>query len=398
MIKFLRYPAQVSALGLAILALLIISAHPVVRATAQSAATPATGRSFVYTITNPDGPNTIAAYERNPETGELIFLDVYPTGGQGTGRVIDSQSPLIVNSAGTLLFAVNPGSNDISVMAINDDGSLELREGPVPSRGAEPASLALSEALLYVANKGDAVNPPTYSGFSVQPDGSLTRIKRRIVLAFGDNPTHVLFTPDGRKLIGIRLGSSGLDTYVVKPNGRLRLSSQLNNQGGPFAAVFNPIAQQRLLVADARLPGASSYSVSEEGVISPINAVSNRPERAACWIAAHSDGSRVWISNTGTNSVSLYTIAADGSLDLAGTHNTAAFGRTPFEITLADDNRHLYQLNVGAGNQSIHALRVIEGGEAAGLADIVPIGLPAGSAPIGLVVTTRVGLAEQRKK
>ena len=41
-------------------------------------------RTFVYTITNPDGANAIAAYEANQETGELIFLETYSTGGLGT--------------------------------------------------------------------------------------------------------------------------------------------------------------------------------------------------------------------------------------------------------------------------------------------------------------------------
>lgn len=116
--------------------------------------------------------------------------------------------------------------------------------------------------------------------------------------------------------------------------------------------------------------------------------MSNRPERAACWIVAHSDGSRAWVSNTGTNSLSLYAIGADGSLNLQSTHGTAAYGRTPFEIALEPGNRFLYQLNVGAGNQSIHALRVTESFQDAGLADIGAIGLPAGSSPIGLVVVT----------
>jgi len=44
---------------------------------------------------------------------------------------------------------------------------------------------------------GDAIDPPNYSGFRVESDGTLTRIKRRIGLAFGDNPTHVMFTRDG---------------------------------------------------------------------------------------------------------------------------------------------------------------------------------------------------------
>jgi 6-phosphogluconolactonase len=385
MMNMLSSAVRVQAIGLIALSIMISSAS------AQSVdATAETGRSFVYTITNPNGPNAIAAYERNTETGELIFLGAYPTGGRGTGGLIDSQSPLVANAAGTLLFAVNPGSNDISVMSINDDGSLALRDGPVPSRGAEPASLALRDDLLYVANKGDAVDPPNYSGFFVNSDGTLTRIKRRIGLAFGDNPTQVLFTRDGGTLLGIRFGSGGLDSYAVKPNGRLRLRSQLNNQRGPFAAVVNPVAGEQLIVADARLPGASTYVMSEDRTLTPIASVSNRPERAACWIVAHSDGSRAWVSNTGTNSLSLYTIGADGSLTLQGTHGTAAYGRTPFEIALDPGNRFLYQLNVGAGNQGIHALRVTESFQDAGLADIGAIGLPAGSSPIGLVVASRL--------
>lgn len=381
---------RIFASGLFALGIVISSEGVEVRAIGNSP-DEAAGRSFVYTITNPNGANAIAAYERNTETGELIFLGTYSTGGRGTGRILDSQSPLVINRQGTLLFAVNPGSDDISVMAISDDGSLALVGEPVPSRGVEPASLALRDDLLYVANKGDAVDPPSYAGFFVGSDGALTRVKRRIALAFGDNPTQVLFTPDGGLLIGIRFGSGGLDAFVVRPNGRLRFRSQLDNQRGPFAAVFNPAADEQLLVADARLPGASSYVMSADGSLAPISSVSNRPERAACWVVAHSDGARAWVSNTGTNSLSLYTIGANGSLNLASTHSTAAFGRTPFEIALDSGNRFLYQLNVGSGNQSIHTLRVIDNIQDAGLSDVGAVTLPSGSSPIGLVVTTRSG-------
>ena len=389
--KLFNRSSIITALGLTVLgiSLSITGVGPGV--IAQSAdENAASGRSFVYTITNPDGPNAIAVYERNPETGELIFIQAVPTGGRGSGRLIDSQSPLVANDEGTLLFAVNPASNDISVMAINDDGTLELRNGPVSSRGVEPASLAIRGDLIYVANKGDLVDPPNYSGFFVQTGGSLKRIKRRVELAFGDNPTQVLFTRDGRQLVGIRFGSGGLDSYIVKPSGRLRLRVRLNDQGGPFAAVFNPISDDHLIVADARLPGASSYAVDAGGLIAQITEVSNRPERAACWIAASSDGARIWVSNTGTNSLSLYTLGPNGSLNLASTHSTAPYGRTPFEIALDRDNRHLYQLNVGTGSQSIHSLRLTGQIEDAGLADVGAIGLPTGSAPMGLVIVTRI--------
>src|SRR5262249_4942359 len=100
-------------------------------------------------------------------------------------------------------------------------------------------------------NKGDAVNPPTYAGLRVEADGSLARIKRRVTLAIGDNPTEVLFNNDGSMLIGIRFGSGGLDCFSVRSNGKLRLLAELNNQRGPFAGVFNPIANAQLIVADA---------------------------------------------------------------------------------------------------------------------------------------------------
>ena len=354
---------------------------------------PSAIRSFLYTITNPDGPNEIAAYERNVETGELVFLATHPTGGRGNGKVVDSQSPLVADSEGSLLFAVNPGSHDISVMAIRENGVLELLGTPEPSRGIEPASLALRNNLLYVANKGDAFKAPNYSGLVVSGHGVLSKVKLCVTLNIGDDPTQVLFNRDGSILIGIRFGSGGLDSFSVKSNGKLKPRSALNNERGPFAGLFNPMVNNHLVVADARVPGAASYLMQSNRSLSRVNVISNAPERAACWIAIHSNGNRLWVSNTGTNSLSLFTIDAGGNLRLEGTHNTLAFGRTPFELVLDKDNRFLYQLNVRAGAQSIHALRVTDGTQDAGVADVGAVGLPAGSAPIGLVITTRQGSA-----
>lgn len=384
--------SRAAAVLFAALSIAIAAADVGVKAIAQSSNPELrASRSFVYAITNPDGPNAIAAYERNPETGELIFLGAYLTGGRGTGRLVDSQGPLAASADGRFLYAINPGSGDISVMSTNEDGSLELVGTPVPSRGVAPASLALGNNFLFVANKGDSVNPPNYTSFAVESDGTLTRIKRRIILAIGDNPTHVLLNREGSTLIGLRFGSGGIDSFAVSPRGKLFHIAGLNNQRGPFAAAFNPLAGDQILVADARLPGAALYGIGGDGFLSAQAVVSNAPERAACWIVAHADGSRVWVSNTGTNSLSLYTIGGGGGLSLASTHSTAAFGRTPFEIALDSEGEFLYQLNIGAGRPNIHALRLTGGTADAGLIDIGAIDLPAGSAPIGLVVTTRLG-------
>jgi 6-phosphogluconolactonase (cycloisomerase 2 family) len=341
-------------------------------------------KSFVYTITNPNGANAIAAYERNLETGELSFRGTYPTGGRGTGSIIDSQSPLIVDPTGAFLLAVNSASHDISVMAIQADGSLSLIGSPVSSRGLNPVSLAISNDLLYVANKGDATTAPTYAGFFLNADGSLTRIKRLIELNIGDDPTQVLFNREGTLLIGLQPGNRVVNCFRVKPTGRLRGVGQLANQTGPFAGVFNPANDVQLVVGDVRLPGAVSYTVSRQGDIRQISVVRNAPERAACWIIANRTGDWYWVSNTGTSSISLFTLDSNGTLNLVGSHNTLAFGRLPFELAVDRDNRFLYELNVGNGG-TIHALRVTGDIANAGLEDIGGVAVNGGT-PAGLVI------------
>jgi 6-phosphogluconolactonase (cycloisomerase 2 family) len=141
-----------------------------------------------------------------------------------------------------------------------------------------------------------------------------------------------------------------------------------------------------LILSDARLPGAASYSVQSDGQISQISAVNNSPERGACWIAIQRDGSRAWVANTGTSSLSLYDVNADGTLVLVGSHSTAAFGRTPFEIALDSAGRFLYELNTAAGSQSVHVMQVTGGSADAGLGDAGTVDLPAGAAPAGLTL------------
>ena len=341
------------------------------------------GSSFVYTILNPNGNNLIAAYERNTETGTLSFRGSYPTGGRGTGSIIDSQSPLVVALNGAFVIGVNAASNDISVMAVQADGALQLVGSPVSSRGIEPSSLAVSGDTLYVANKGDGTTPANIAGFRINPDGTLRRIKRLTELGVGDNPTQVLFNREGNMLFALRLGGRGIDCFRVPPSGKLRRLAQLSNQTGPFAGVFNPVNDSQLIVGDVRLPGAVSYTLAESGDLTRVSAVSNGPERAACWITAHRSGAYYWVANTGTSSLSLYLLATNGTLTLVSTHSTSAFGRLPFEIALDSDNRFLYELNTSG---TIHVLRLTGNDREAGLEDVAAVSLPAGSLPAGLVV------------
>ena len=81
---------------------------------------------------------------------------IYQTGGLGgvlNGSVVDhfaSQGSLAYNAGQGLLYAVNAGSNTVSVFAVHGD-ALALQQ-VVWSGGAFPVSVAVHGDLVYVLN------------------------------------------------------------------------------------------------------------------------------------------------------------------------------------------------------------------------------------------------------
>ena len=98
-------------------------------------------RHAVFVQTNAAAGNEVVAYEQQ-EDGTLTSPHSYSTGGNGgalSGAVVDrlaSQGSLTFDPQHALLFAVNAGSNTVSVFAV-DGSHLSLRE-IVPSGGEFP--------------------------------------------------------------------------------------------------------------------------------------------------------------------------------------------------------------------------------------------------------------------
>src|SRR5438874_3673330 len=108
----------------------------------------------VYVMTN-QVENAVAVFRRSP-AGMLTSAGEFPTGGagdpvpQGTDPATDplaSQGSLVLGEDSQFLFAVNAGSNQISVLRVgrNDLTMVDL----VDSGGVRPISLAQHEDLLY---------------------------------------------------------------------------------------------------------------------------------------------------------------------------------------------------------------------------------------------------------
>jgi hypothetical protein len=273
----------------------------------------------VFVQTNLVDGNSIVVYDR-ADDGTLTQAGTYPTGGRGGIAVgapsdhLASQGSLVYDSRHELLFAVNAGSDSLSVFRV--DGDVLTLQQVLASGGGFPASIAVHDNLLYVLNAGGTgiVQGFRINGHQLHP---IQRSARTLGLANTDppfflaSPGQVGFTPDGQKLIVTTKGSgSTIDVFAVAPDGRLSATPVQNASAtpAPFAFTFDP-SSQRLVSGEAGISAVTTYVVGADGTLTDPHSLSDG-QVALCWIT------RVrgfyYVSNTGSNTVSGYTIGAAG--------------------------------------------------------------------------------------
>src|SRR5271169_6371082 len=324
----------------------------------------------VYLDDNTVGTNTISGFDRHID-GSLTPLAGSPfvAGGAGTGAGLASQGAVQVTQDGRFLLAVDAGSNQVSVLRIGFNGSLQLvPNGVVSSDGPTPVSIAVHDNLVYVANAG-AVGP-NYTGFTLSPFGLLQPLANSTVsLPNGSQPGDVLFNSIGTNLVGTRVGTSEIDSFAVGRNGLLTEASgaPFTAQGlGPFGSEFRPTNPLQLFVSNAHngagLGTVSAFSVAFNGSLTSIGAspVGNGVT-APCWVEITNDGRFLFAVNTGSGSISSYAIAPNGSLTLLGNtpvSNTAGVGAV--DARLSNDGRTLYVNETRVGTVGAFA---VDGGD-----------------------------------
>jgi hypothetical protein len=122
--------------------------------TGQQQFVPGAARAVFVQTDNLAG-NQVVAYRRAAD-GTLTLAGTYATGGLGgqlSGSVVDhlaSQGSLGYDPGPGLLFAVNAGSDTVSVFAASGD-RLALRQ-VIGSGGVFPVSVAVRGGLVYVLN------------------------------------------------------------------------------------------------------------------------------------------------------------------------------------------------------------------------------------------------------
>lgn len=352
----------------------------------------------VYVNLNSSPVNTVAAFDRHPD-GALTPTAGSPFVVGGFGASVPSQGALQISSDGRYLLAVDAGSNEISVLYINQDGSLRPVSGsPILSGGIEPVSIAVHGDEIVVANDGNASGGANYTAFRLNAGGHLAPTGWSYALPAPTTVGDVLFSPDGTHLIGTRVDSSLIDSFTANPDGSFTAASGspfANPTGfyGPFGSQFRPTDPSELYISNAHnasggaAPGSvSAFNVAGDGALSAIGAspYAAGGQIATCWVTISHSGQYLFGVNTGSSSVSSFSIGSDGSLSYIGSTaltGTGNLGALDIGLDPADSLAYV----VERGANAVAGLQVNEDGSLTELPSS-PTTLPAGSVAFGIVV------------
>ena len=296
--------------------------------TTQTPAWSAGVTDIIWLESNSTAGNSILTF-RNNGTGNPTFLGSTPAGGIGVFDKtfalgpFDSDQNLIVNPEGTMLFAVNSGSNSIAVFLITPNGLQPVEGSPFASGGSDPVSLGVEGDILAVVNKdqdpaqNDNLIQPNYTTFRVWPNGQLTAVENSTVsVAYGSSPSQALAASQGSFLFGADFLGGLLQSFRIDEDGRLHQNLPQALPNSIFTdqtGAHEPLGMRThpnlpiLYVDITPISEVAVYRYDERGDLSFVRTVSDSGA-APCWAIVNHTGTRLYATNTGDNSIAVYDL------------------------------------------------------------------------------------------
>ncbi|MFI0717576.1 lactonase family protein [Streptomyces sp. NPDC021224] len=367
----LRPPVRTAAAALALAAAALLPSA-VTAAAVTPASWPGDSGGAVFVQTDAPDANAVVAYRRAPD-GSLHRRGTFATGGRGGvlgGSVVDhlaSQGSLAYDRVHRLLFAVNAGSDTVTVFSVH--GEWLEREQVVPSGGDFPVSVTVRRDTVYVLNARDG---GSVQGYRITGGGTLEPVvggHRELGLdtaaapEFTHTPGQVSFTPDGSRLVvTTKAGGSSIEVFRVRRSGALVGGPAVTAMDGavPFGFTFDE--RGLLVVTDAGSNSVLTFAIRHDGHAVPLGGA-RTGQMATCWIVRAGD--RFYASNAGSGTLSGFRRTGLAGLAPLGTTATGA-GTTDSAVT--PDERFLYVQTGATGG--VDAFRVGRDGSLAPLGSV----------------------------
>ena len=307
--------------------------------------------------------NAIIAYIPTA-SGGLQQVGSYPTGGNGgatMGSVVDhlsSEGSLAYDRSARQLYAVNAGSNTITVFRVRGDRL--IRNQVISSGGQFPVSIAVHGSQVFVLNAwgGASVAGFLRVGGYLVPVPSWTRdlgLGTSSSTVFTGTPGQIGFTPDGSQLVVTTKNAA--NTVDVFRDGRFGPSAEptVTSLPGtiPFGFTFD--AYGHLALVETGAGAVATFAIAPDGTLTQLGSAATG-QAATCWITASPEGT-LYASNAGSATESTLRTEPDGSITQLGTTPTDP-GTT--DAAVSPDGQYLYVQAGGPGN--VDAYRIGPGG------------------------------------
>jgi 6-phosphogluconolactonase (cycloisomerase 2 family) len=388
----------------------------------------------VYVASNSWSGNQIITFPRLADGTLLAPLPGIPTGGLGSGPgaipgvatdPLGSDGSLVVDAKEMRLFAVNAGSNSVSMFTIKPRG-ITLADTS-QSAGQYPVSLAVHGDTVYVLNSQSnsvARFAISHGHLNYQQTCVLPAAPRPLDPPYAATASHseqpvateapgmIGLSPDGKHLVvvakegpvltgfplGQTTGNGEVHVYGTAPDGSVsncnRPTTYVLPQNAPdqgkFPFSFAWTTGGQLLLTEVFGTGATltasavqPFALNADGSLTPISGPVGDGQIAVCWISV--SGQNVYTTNYLTNDISSYTVGRQGSVTVnapvAGGANPGTLV-TPIDQALSPDEHFLYQLSPGNGAVVPFAIN----GDSGSLTQLTPVsdGLGTGQSPQGI--------------
>jgi 6-phosphogluconolactonase len=296
--------------------------------------------------------NSIYSVEFTPDTGELNN----PT------PICQTNNPSFISlsSDKKYLYAVQEyESGAVSSFKINQENNqLELLNSQ-PTNGGHPCYISLDKTneWLMTAN---------YTGgnitvFPILPDGTIGQSADQINFQNDENnPTYahphtVVHEPNGDWIFVTDCGHNNIHIYKLNNTGRLTSHSTttLPDGTGPRHLAFHKNNQIIYSVNETNLTVSTFQYDSSKGTVEEIQTISallgtrNEGDSAAD-IHIHPNGKFLYSSNRGQDSISIFKIKEDFTLELIANHPSG--GKTPRNFTIDPTGEWLLVANQNSNN------------------------------------------------
>ncbi|MBR7144332.1 MAG: lactonase family protein [Lentisphaeria bacterium] len=255
----------------------------------------------------------------------------------------------------------------VAALKIKPDGSLEFLN--------RLASKGVSTCYVIAAPGGKYLYTASYftsnvSEFSLNSDGSLKALERVITFSGKSvdvrqecpHPHFVNFTPDQSKLLVVDLGVDEIKLFDFDPEkGLLNINEptvfKVEPAGsGPRHLVFNASGNMAYLVNEI---GNTVAALSFDGSsFTPKQLISTLPDDCKCYsktaaIRLSPDGKYLFVSNRGYDSIAVFKVKNDGSLERVDI--AAAEGEGPRDINFLPGGKYFAAANEISGNTAFFA-------------------------------------------